>query len=203
MNVPRTVLLTVLVALAATVALPATAAASEQQDAYTAARVAAKALRRAKAHARVHARCLGKRVPARLLRRHPSPIERGETWRDVGAETWRALADERVEHTRQVRAYVKRTWRQIRFPRGSSPYRWIPLARHVGWPERAIPMLRRVILRESRGNPRCVTGVHHGLMQIRRDHSPSVNLLNPAANLVIGLRMWRAKGWVPWAATAW
>jgi len=135
-----------------------------------------RALERARHHARVHARCLGVKVPKWVKRT--------------------------TDRQRLVR-YVHRTWKLIRFPRGLSPYRWLPLARHVGWPERAIPMLRRVILRESSGNPRCITGVHHGLMQIRRDHSPSVNLLNPAANLVIGLRMWRRLGWVPWAATAW
>lgn len=133
------------------------------------------ALKQARKHAATHARCLGRTLPTRL---------------------------QRTDSVRELQRYINRTWKQIRFPRGTGAGRWIPLARHCGWPESAIPMLRRVITRESGGNPRCSYCGHLGLLQIARYHT-AVDLFNPNTNLRYGYLMWRRLGWAPWRSTAW
>jgi len=133
------------------------------------------ALKQARKHATTHARCLGRTLPARL---------------------------QETDSVNALRRYVNATWRQMRYPKGTGADRWIPLARHAGWPESAIPMLRKVIKRESGGNPRCSYCGHLGLLQIARYHT-AVDLFNPNTNLRYGYLMWRRLGWAPWAATAW
>lgn len=147
-------------------------------------------------HARNHARMLETKVPKALRARIG-----GDVTDEAGLYAYGSACKRRAV---ALRRYINRTWRQMRYPdwrrRGADA--WIPLARHAGWPEPAIPMLRRVIHRESNGNPRDVTGHYHGLLQIGTYHT-SCNLLNPNTNLRYGLAMWRQKGWAPWAATAW
>jgi len=98
-----------------------------------------------------------------------------------------------------ARDYVASSLYRMRHPGGSGAARWMPLAKHVGWPAATLPTLRAVIHRESRGIPTATNGIHRGLLQIRQDHSPSTNLLSAPANLVIGLRMYRRSGWTPWS----
>ena len=146
-------------------------------------------------HARQHGKFMGHngRLPWYLS----YEISRSdfETWKDYGYRIKR--------RSYSLSKRIKRTWRLMRYPnwrkRGANA--WIPLARHAGWPTKALPMLRKVIRRESSGNPRCVTGAHIGLMQISRRHT-RCNLFNPYTNLRYALKMWRRQGWRPWAQTA-
>lgn len=135
------------------------------------------ALEQARRHAATHARCLGRHLPARL---------------------------QETDSVTALRRYIRATWREMRWPcwRGRGAAAWMPLARHAGWPEPTMPMLERVIRRESGGDPGCVTGCYVGLLQIGRYHT-SCDLTNPYTNLRYGLAMWRRLGWRPWAATAW
>uniref|UniRef100_A0A6M3IL13 Transglycosylase n=1 Tax=viral metagenome TaxID=1070528 RepID=A0A6M3IL13_9ZZZZ len=137
------------------------------------------ALKQARKHATAHAVCLGKPLPKSLRK---------------------------TQSVRRLRRYINRTWRKMRYPnwRRYNSFAWIPLARHAGWPESTVPMLRKVIRRESDGNPRLIDpgSPYIGLMQIGHYHT-SVNLLNPYTNLRYGLLMWKKNGWVPWRSTAW
>ena len=184
-------------------ASPATdtaAASSRDRDWYPTAMKWERALKKAQRHARQHARFLGVKVPCWVVRSIDVPVLPNDP--NCGQYDWKAWAHTWRKQTLAVRRYVKRTWRRMRYPKGSDPNRWIPLARHCGWPERAIPMLRKVIRRESGGNPRCSYCGHLGLLQIARYHT-TVDLFNPNTNLRYGYLMWRRLGWAPWAATAW
>lgn len=91
--------------------------------------------------------------------------------------------------------------------------RWMPLARYVGWPESALPMLRKVIWRESNGDPNQVTPPYGaaGLLQFLPQWHRGVwwthtfNPHDPAQNLKHGLLLWQRQGrsFLPaWALTA-
>jgi hypothetical protein len=82
----------------------------------------------------------------------------------------------------------------------SGAERWLPLARHVGWPRDQEATLVKVIWRESNGIP-TVGGTFRGLMQVWVEHSP-LNLYNPHVNLAVSLQLWHREGWRPWSQTA-
>jgi hypothetical protein len=173
----RHVSLLILAAALAVMVLAATALADPGVP-RTSCAPARTALAVAKHHARAHAAMLGVRLPARIV--HSTC-------------------------TRDVRRYVKRTWRQMRFPhwQGLGAKAWLPLARHAGWPASTMPMLAVVIHRESNGQPGCITGSYRGLLQIGNYNAPSCDLFNPYTNLRVGAQMFARLGWRPWASTAW
>jgi hypothetical protein len=137
-----------------------------------------KALELAVKHARTHARCLGVVLSSRIA--HSD---------DVAV----------------VRRYVRRTWLRMRHPcwQGLGARAWTALAQHAGWPASTVPILVRVITRESNGQPSAVLGCYRGLLQIGAYNAPSCDLFNPYTNLRVGAQMYARLGWRPWAATAW
>ena len=95
----------------------------------------------------------------------------------------------------------------MKHPGGSSSgVRWLPLARHVGWPAGALQTLAYVITRESSGrqyahNPSGASG----LLQLMPGWFtgawgiPAGNPYDPEYNLRSGLLIWQRGGWSPWA----
>lgn len=145
-------------------------------------------------HALTHTRCLGKkRLPWYL--RYQIPRSNYATWREYGARIKRRAYS--------LGAYIRRTMRRMVNPPGTGARRWLPLARHEGWPRSSEAMLVRVIRRESGGRPGLIYGPHRGLLQIRYDHAPGRNLLKPRTNFAVGRQLFGRLGWGPWAATAW
>lgn len=121
----------------------------------------------------------------------------------ISAPTWVSTTDDQ----KRLRRYVKQTWKRIRYPKwqGLGAKAWLPLCRHEGWPRSQKATILRVITRESGGDPTCVGGTggaYYGLFQIYRGHSPDSDLLNPNTNINIALEQYHARGWLPWASTA-
>jgi len=143
-------------------------------------------------HAKSHARYLRRNVPKSLR----TSVKRG------GEESWREYGRRMKKRAYALSTYIRRTMNRMRNPGGSGPRRWLPLARHEGWPRSSEAMLVKVLRRESDGNPRCRLGVHRGLLQIRTDHAPGRDLYNPRTNLAVGLMLYKRLGWRPWASTA-
>ena len=84
---------------------------------------------------------------------------------------------------------------------------WLPLAVRVGWPVEELPMLDRVIWRESRCQPDAWNGHDAGLMQINQIHTEFVavmgwswpeDMFQAEANLRFALKLWQGSGWEPW-----
>ncbi len=91
---------------------------------------------------------------------------------------------------------------------------WLPLAIEVGWPVEQLPMLDRVIFRESTCRPDAYNaadpnGGSRGLVQVngiwcdwylpdRGIITTCDDLFDPAANLRAGLAIWQRSGWSPW-----
>jgi hypothetical protein len=91
-------------------------------------------------------------------------------------------------------------------PGAASGTKWLPLARHCGWPEYALSTLARIIYRESTGREHAYNGVIgcSGLLQIWPGHVSAADrqrLFDAEFNLTVGLRLWRSQGWSPWALT--
>ena len=81
------------------------------------------------------------------------------------------------------------------------------LAVKVGWPIEQLPMLDRVIWRESRCMPNAWNGHDAGLTQINQIHKEFVavmgwywpeDLFKPEVALAFALKLWQGKGWQPW-----
>jgi len=104
---------------------------------------------------------------------------------------------------RDFRQRTGRLVARMRCPGGSSNgVRWIPLARHVGWPRYTLSQLAYIIQRESSGRQNAYNGVIGctGLLQIWPGHvSDPWRLTDPEYNLAVGLRLYRSSGWGPWA----
>ena len=161
------------------------------QDVITWAQSKERAARRAReALCRVR-RCLGDSAPACMPER-PLRGADAAAWREFGRRCkWRA---------RDWQAKAAAGVAKMRRPGGSGAARWWPLARFVGWTESARPMLMRVIGIESGGDPAAVNGLYLGLLQVWRGHvSRPGRLMDPAVNLRVGLRLYRDRGWEPWA----
>lgn len=99
---------------------------------------------------------------------------------------------------------------------------WLPLALEVGWPVEQLPMLDRVLHRESTCRPDAYNGKDpgtgsYGLMQVNGAawcdgskfypdgwlQSQGIvvtcdDLFEPYANLRAGLAIWQRSGWRPW-----
>ena len=84
---------------------------------------------------------------------------------------------------------------------------WWPLAASVGWPVEELPMLDRVIWRESRCLPDAFNGHDAGLTQINQIHRKFVavmgwtwpeDLFQPEPALRFSLKLWQGSGWRPW-----
>ena len=106
----------------------------------------------------------------------------------------------------------------MRRPGGSSNgVRWMPLARHVGWPEYALPQLAAIIMRESSGRegPPGSSADCRGLMQLHpgfwtgrwaiRGVKEAFNAYDAETNLTKALGLWLDQhcSFLPaWALTA-
>lgn len=136
-------------------------------------------------------RCLRGSVPSAVPKAPP---------RAASEASWRSYATRIRAQRDQYRRQSARGLARMRRPGGSGTRRWLPLARWVGWPERALPRLRYVIWRESRGNPQAVNRRSGcaGLLQLHPVHHVA-RPLDPEVNLRAGLRLYRAAGWRPWA----
>lgn len=132
----------------------------------------------------------------------------------VTVTDWHAYGQRCKDLTSKWRKRRVQLHHRLTHPGGSGAARWMPLARYVGWPDHALPMLRKVIWRESNGDPSQVTPPYGatGLMQwIRPWWSgqwalPAFDPYNPATNLRMGLRLWHMQGgsFLPaWRLTAW
>ena len=84
---------------------------------------------------------------------------------------------------------------------------WWNLAVGVGWAVEDLPVLDRVIYRESRCLPDAWNGHDAGLTQINQIHREFVavmgwtypdGMFNPRANLSFALKLWQGRGWKPW-----
>lgn len=135
-------------------------------------------------------RCLRGSVPSAVRKAPP---------RAASEASWRSYAMRVRAQRDQYRSQSARGLERIRRSGGSGTRRWLPLARWVGWPERALPTLQRVMWHESRGNPRAVNRWSGcaGLLQIHPIHHVA-RPLDPEVNLRAGLRLYRAAGWQPW-----
>ena len=116
-------------------------------------------------------------------------------WR-AAALRWRAEACARLAESKRLR-------HRLTCP--ARPYTaasWWPLARYVGWPDRAHRTFVLVVTRESHGQPGAVnrSSGATGLLQL---YPGAHRYLAPEVNLRAGLYKYRASGWAPWAATAW
>lgn len=122
--------------------------------------------------------------------KHPPALGVGQqAFRAAGA-SYKALARKYFAEVRSLRARALR-------PGGYGASRWLPLARHAGWPASQEAALVTCIWRESRGDPRATNGICDGLLQLHRCHGVR-NVFDPLVNLRAGLRLWRASGWSPW-----
>jgi hypothetical protein len=90
---------------------------------------------------------------------------------------------------------------------GAQCREWLPLAVQVGWPVEQLPMLDRVIYRESRCLPDAWNGHDAGLTQINQIHTEFVavmgwswpgDMFDPELNLRFALKLWQGTGWRPW-----
>ncbi len=97
--------------------------------------------------------------------------------------------------------YVQRTWQRIARPKVVSAASWVPLLRHEGWPESAIPRAVAIIRRESGGSPTAWNRGSdcRGLFQIMARYYPGVRLFDPVVNVRVALRLYRQSGWRPWS----
>ena len=125
--------------------------------------------------------------------KHPPALGVGQqAFRAAGA-SYKALARKYFAEVRSLRARALR-------PGGYGAARWLPLARHAGWPAAQEAALVTCIWRESRGNPRATnpwTGCA-GLLQIHPCWGLGASAYDPLVNLRFGLRLWRSQGWAPW-----
>ncbi len=125
----------------------------------------------------------------------------------VGAQTWKALGLP-LAATKPSPTTTTRPPGVYRHP-SAAVERWHAVALQVGWAERDWKRLSCVIQRESRGNPRAQNrSTAMGLLQILyRVHRVWVGpdatiLLDPATNLKFGLKMFKGRGWKPWASVS-
>ena len=130
----------------------------------------------------------------------------------VGAQTWKALG---LPLAATPKPKPSPTTTTTTLPPGGYRHpsaaveRWHAVALQVGWAERDWKRLSCIIQRESKGNPRAQNrSTAMGLMQILyRVHRVWVGpdatiLLDPATNLRFGLKMFKGRGWKPWASVS-
>jgi hypothetical protein len=95
----------------------------------------------------------------------------------------------------------------VQIPENAQCPQWWPLAVQVGWPVEQLPMLDRVMWRESRCLPDAWNGHDAGLTQINQIHTEFVAVMGwswpndmyiPELNLRFALKLWQGKGWQPW-----
>jgi hypothetical protein len=95
----------------------------------------------------------------------------------------------------------------VAIPASASCPQWWQLAVDVGWPVDELPMLDRVIWRESRCLPKAWNGHDAGLTQINQIHTEFVavmgwswpgDMFNPELCLRFALKLWQGSGWRPW-----
>lgn len=118
-------------------------------------------------------------------------------------ERWRHQRRDFEHHAAQLLYAMKHP------PGAASGTKWLPLARHVGWPEYALSTLARIIWRESTGRERAAnpTSSARGLLQFMSGWYtgawgiPAFNPLDAEQNLHAGYHVWRMQGWSPWALT--
>lgn len=83
---------------------------------------------------------------------------------------------------------------------GASCGEWWQLAVDVGWPERELPTVDRVMWCESRCEPHAYNrSGASGLMQVLKTHAPDADLFDPSTNLAVALDVWRRQGWRAWS----
>jgi hypothetical protein len=145
------------------------------------------------------AACFGHRVSVHVDGR-PSRTASLDVWLSHWAD-WRSQVT-------QLREKTARLHYRMTHPGGSSSgVRWMPLARHVGWPSYTLGTLAMIIMRESSGRELAYNGVIgcSGLLQIWPGHVPASCrqlLFDAEYNLRVGLKLWRSQGWQPWSLTA-
>ena len=92
-------------------------------------------------------------------------------------------------------------------PETASCPEWWNLAVSVGWDPKDLPMLDRIIWRESRCDPKATNGHDNGLTQINQIHREFVavmgwdwetDMFKPRPNLAFALKLWQGSGWRPW-----
>ena len=95
----------------------------------------------------------------------------------------------------------------VAIPESAECPQWWPLAVEVGWPVEELPMLDRILWRESRCLPDAWNGHDAGLTQINQIHTEFVavmgwswpqDMYNPEYNLRFALKLWQGSGWRPW-----
>lgn len=121
----------------------------------------AKAARRALCRVRS---CFGSHAPVKVA---PRPE------RSASEAVW-TQATKRWQHQREDwLAKVKQGLHDMRNPGGtSSGVRWMPLARYVGWPEKALHTLSGMIMCESSGRERAISPTQdYGLTQLNKCHA--------------------------------
>jgi len=140
----------------------------------------------------------------------PDPPYKLTDWKRYGADNKRVALRFRVR--------IDELHHRLTHPGGSSNgVRWMPLARYLKWPRSALPMLAKVIMRESSGrtmatssaNCRGLTQLHPGWFSgtwaIRGKHH-AFNAYDPEANLRAALGIWldQHRSFLPaWSLTAW
>jgi hypothetical protein len=138
--------------------------------------------------------CFGDHMPAQLA---DAPVK------GSGVEAWTKAGRRWTRQRTDWAAKVKAGRAKMRNPGGTScGTRWIPLLRWTRWPERVIPTMTAIIMRESSGRPKAVNPASGctGLLQILRANcSQPWRLTDPEYNLRVGLRLYREAGLSPWA----
>ena len=95
----------------------------------------------------------------------------------------------------------------VQIPAGALCGQYWQLAVDVGWPQNELPMLDKIIWRESRCMADAFNGHDAGITQINQIHKEFVavmgwqwpeDLFNPEIALRFTLKLWQGKGWQPW-----
>ncbi len=145
--------------------------------------------------ARVRA-CFDARGPVRL---YPTPKTRT-------AEAWQKALRRWTHQRDDWQAKVKAGRKEMRSPHGAaSGKKWLPLAKWVGWPKRALHTLAGLIWYESSGIKANISPTNDwGLTQLNRPsweakfrqvmHAAWSKTLNPEYNLRFALWIWKSQG---------
>lgn len=140
---------------------------------------------------------------------HPKSHVAPRPARGASEAVWLRAGKRWHRQAHKFQAAARRLHNRMVDPGGSGATRWMPLARHVGWPSYTLDTLAVIILRESGGRP----DAHNqsgasGLMQLMPGWflgswgMPAGNPFDPHYNLDTSFSMWKREGWRPWALTA-
>lgn len=136
-------------------------------------------------------------APSRAAQLDPNTLEATETAPEAPTS---------VQTTVPTSTTVK-TVETIVAPQSALCPQWWNLAVSVGWDPAELPMLDRVMWRESRCDPKATNGHDNGLTQINQIHREFVavmgwdwetDMFKPRANLAFALKLWEGSGWRPW-----